>query len=157
MDVQLAEPAPESAPKPAEKPHAPSATDARRVLVVDDKVDSAERMAVLLRLYGHNVRRAHDGEAALEAALAFRPDVIFLDIDLPKMDGYEVARRLRLEPAMRERGALATSRLLTALLMLSPSAPLKSHSVGGVRRSVVPVHDARISPRDEWRFVPSSR
>ena len=97
----LAEPAPESAPKPAEKPHAPSATDARRVLVVDDNVDSAESMAVLLRLYGHDVRLAHDGEAAMEAALAFRPDVMFLDIDLPKMDGYEVARRLRIEPAMR--------------------------------------------------------
>jgi PAS domain S-box-containing protein len=96
----LAEPATESAPKPAEKPHAPSATGGRRVLVVDDNVDSAESMAVLLRLYGHDVRLAHDGEGALEAALAFRPDVMFLDIDLPKMDGYEVARRLRLEPAM---------------------------------------------------------
>jgi CheY-like chemotaxis protein len=54
----------------------------------------------LLRLYGHNVRLAHDGEAALEEARSFRPDVMFLDIDLPKMDGYEVARRLRLEPSM---------------------------------------------------------
>jgi PAS domain S-box-containing protein len=96
----LAEPAAESAPKPAEKPHAPSATGGRRVLVVDDNVDSAESMAVLLRLYGHDVRLAHDGEAALEEARAFRPDVMFLDIDLPKMDGYEVARRLRLEPTM---------------------------------------------------------
>jgi CheY-like chemotaxis protein len=96
----LAEPATESAPKPAEKPHAPSATGGRRVLVVDDNVDSAESMAVLLRLYGHDVRLAHDGEGALEAALAFRPDVMFLDIDLPKMDGYEVTRRLRLDPAM---------------------------------------------------------
>ena len=48
------------------------------MLVVDDNVDSAESMAVLLRLYGHDVRLAHDGEAALEAALAFRPDVMFL-------------------------------------------------------------------------------
>jgi CheY-like chemotaxis protein len=55
---------------------------------------------VLLRLYGHDVRLAHDGEAALEEARSFRPDVMFLDLNLPKMDGYEVARRLRLEPAM---------------------------------------------------------
>jgi PAS domain S-box-containing protein len=96
----LAETATESAPKPAEKPPAPSAYGPRRLLVVDDNVDSAESMAVLLRFYGHEVRLAHDGEAALEEARAFRPDVMFLDLNLPKIDGYEVARRLRLEPAM---------------------------------------------------------
>jgi PAS domain S-box-containing protein len=97
----LAEPAMEPAPEPAEGPLMPSANGSRRrVLVVDDNVDSAESLAVLLRLYGHYVRLAHDGEAALEEARSFRPDVMFLDIDLPKMDGYEVARRLRLEPAM---------------------------------------------------------
>lgn len=84
----------------AEEPAAPSANGPRRVLVVDDNVDSAESMAVLLRLYGHDVRLAHDGQAALEEALSFRPDVMFLDLSLPKIDGYEVARRLRLEPAM---------------------------------------------------------
>jgi PAS domain S-box-containing protein len=97
----LAEPAMEPAPEPAEAPPMPSANGSRRrVLVVDDNVDSAESLAVLLRLYGHDVRLAHDGEAALEEARSFRPDVMFLDIDLPKMDGYEVAQRLRLEPTM---------------------------------------------------------
>jgi CheY-like chemotaxis protein len=72
------------------------------VLVVDDNVDSAESMAVLLRIYGHDVRLAHDGEAALEEARSFKPDVMFLDLSLPKMDGYEVARRLRMEPATRD-------------------------------------------------------
>jgi CheY-like chemotaxis protein len=96
----LAEPATEPAPEPAEGLPAPSANGPRRVLVVDDNVDSAESMAVLLRLYGHEVRLAHDGEAALKEARAFKPDVMFLDLSLPKMDGYEVARRLRLEPAM---------------------------------------------------------
>jgi len=95
-----AEPAMKPAPEPSEGPPMPSASGSRRVLVVDDNVDSAESMAVLLRLYGHDVRLAHDGEAALEEARSFRPDVMFLDINLPKMDGYEVARRLRLEPAM---------------------------------------------------------
>ena len=96
----LAEPAMEPAPEPAVVPPMPSSNGSRRVLVVDDNVDSAESLAVLLRLYGHDVRLAHDGEAALEEARSFRPDVMFLDISLPKMDGYEVARRLRLDPAM---------------------------------------------------------
>src|SRR5262245_20767180 len=97
----LAEPAMGPAQEPAEGPPMPSANGSRRrVLVVDDNVDSAESLAVLLRLYGHDVRLAHDGEAALEEARSFRPDVLFLDISLPKMDGYEVARRLRLDPAM---------------------------------------------------------
>src|SRR5499426_1905405 len=97
----LAEPAMRPAQEPAEGGPMPSANGSRRrVLVVDDNVDSAESLAVLLRLYGHDVRLAHDGEAALEEARSFRPDVMFLDISLPKMDGYEVARRLRLEPAM---------------------------------------------------------
>jgi PAS domain S-box-containing protein len=97
----LAEPAMEPAPEPPEGPPMPSSNGSRRrVLVVDDNVDSAESLAVLLRLYGHDVRLAHDGEAALEEARSFRPDVMFLDIDLPKMDGYEVAQRLRLEPTM---------------------------------------------------------
>jgi PAS domain S-box-containing protein len=96
----LAEPAAKPAPEPEEEASAPSDDDSRRVLVVDDNVDSAESMAVLLRLYGHEVRLAHDGEAALKEARSFKPDVMFLDLNLPKMDGYEVARRLRMEPAM---------------------------------------------------------
>jgi PAS domain S-box-containing protein len=94
------EPATETASKPEEELSAPSGGGPRRVLVVDDNVDSAESMAVLLRLDGHEVRLAHDGEAALEEARVFRPDVMFLDLSLPKMDGYEVARRLRQEPEM---------------------------------------------------------
>ena len=65
------------------------------VLVVDDNVDAAESLAMLLRLQGHEVQVAPDGPAALEAALACWPDVVFLDIGMPRMDGYEVARRLR--------------------------------------------------------------
>jgi CheY-like chemotaxis protein len=95
----IAEPAAEPASKPEEKVYATPSGGPMRVLVVDDNVDSAESMAVLLRLYGHEVRLAHDGEAALEEARSFKPDVMFLDLSLPKMDGYEVARRLRQEPA----------------------------------------------------------
>jgi two-component system CheB/CheR fusion protein len=67
----------------------------RRVLVVDDNVDAAESLALLLRVERHEVRTAHDGPTALHVAEAFRPEVVLLDIGLPRMDGYEVARRLR--------------------------------------------------------------
>lgn len=69
----------------------------RRILVVDDEVDSAAALAKLLAIRGHKTRVAHDGPAALEAVRAFQPDVVLLDIGLPAMDGYEVARRLREE------------------------------------------------------------
>jgi CheY-like chemotaxis protein len=69
----------------------------RRILVVDDSQDSAESLALLLELHGHEVRTAFAGPAALETASAFCPDVVLLDIGLPGMDGYEVARRLRAE------------------------------------------------------------
>jgi signal transduction histidine kinase/DNA-binding response OmpR family regulator len=70
---------------------------ARRVLLVDDHVDAAASLAKLLRLQGHHVSLAHDGPTALQAAAAFRPEIVLLDIGLPGMDGYEVARRLRTE------------------------------------------------------------
>jgi CheY-like chemotaxis protein len=73
----------------------------RRVLIVDDNKDSAESLAALLRLDGHEVCLAYDGLTALEEARAFQPDFMFLDINLPEMDGYEVARRLRLDPELR--------------------------------------------------------
>ncbi len=70
-------------------------SSARRILVVDDNVDAADSLAVLLRLLGNDVRTAPDGPAALEAARAYRPDVVLLDLGLPRMSGYEVCRRLR--------------------------------------------------------------
>jgi PAS domain S-box-containing protein len=67
----------------------------RRVLVVDDNVDAANSIAKLLELLGHRVRCVYDGASALSAANDFRPEIVVLDIGLPGMDGYEVARRLR--------------------------------------------------------------
>jgi PAS domain S-box-containing protein len=65
------------------------------VLVVDDNVDAAESLRALLELSGHTVRLAHDGRSALDALNDFRPDFVLLDIGLPDLDGYEVARRVR--------------------------------------------------------------
>jgi signal transduction histidine kinase/CheY-like chemotaxis protein len=69
-----------------------------RILVVDDLRDSAESLGMVLELKGHTIRIAHDGREAVQAAAAFRPDVILMDIGLPKMNGYEAAREIRHEP-----------------------------------------------------------
>jgi len=71
-----------------------------RILVVDDSVDAAESLAMLLRMGGHKVETAYSGSAALAAATANRPDVILLDIGLPGIDGYEVAKELRQRPGL---------------------------------------------------------
>lgn len=76
-------------------PHSRSECSARRILVVDDNKDSAESLAMLMRLLGHEVRTAHDGEAGLRAAQEFCPDIVVLDIGLPCLSGLEVAQRLR--------------------------------------------------------------
>jgi signal transduction histidine kinase/ActR/RegA family two-component response regulator len=70
----------------------------RRVLVVDDNVDAAQSLAMLLRIMGQDVRTAHNGNTALEVARSFRPEIAFLDIGLPGMSGHELARRIRDEP-----------------------------------------------------------
>jgi PAS domain S-box-containing protein len=72
----------------------------RRVLVVDDNVDSAETVAMLLEIDGHVTRLAHDGPAALALAREFVPELVLLDLGLPGMSGYEVAQRMRQEPAL---------------------------------------------------------
>lgn len=74
---------------------APPAQSARRILVVDDNRDAASTLEMLLEIWGHDVRVVHSGPAALAEAVAYRPEVVLLDIGLPGMDGYEVAQRLR--------------------------------------------------------------
>ena len=67
----------------------------RRVLVVDDNIDSAEMLVELLAMWGHTTVHAPDGPRALAIAPEFAPDVVLLDIGLPRLDGYEVARLMR--------------------------------------------------------------
>ena len=70
----------------------------RRILVADDNVDAAESLALLLQMMGHKVHTVHDGLAAVEAAAAFRPDIVLLDIGMPKLNGYDAARQIRGQP-----------------------------------------------------------
>ena len=96
LPLENAKPRPALADNGAAVQHA---ADSRcRVLVVDDNVDAAETLAMLARLYGHEVRIAHTGPSGLETARNYHPEIVLLDIGLPGLDGYEVARRLRNEP-----------------------------------------------------------
>jgi PAS domain S-box-containing protein len=79
-------------------PAIPAVLRPLRVLVVDDNVDSAQSLASLLSILGHDVRRAHDGLEALSAAESFRPQVVLLDIGMPRLNGYEACRALRARP-----------------------------------------------------------
>jgi two-component system CheB/CheR fusion protein len=93
--------------RPAEREtHAPVS---RRVLIVDDNHDAADALGMALGLEGHSIETAHDGPEALTAAAEFEPDAVVLDIGLPEMDGYEVARRLRGNPRFANLLLLAVS------------------------------------------------
>ncbi len=96
---------PRSAMKAAEAPVDSPCTKGPgrlRVLVVDDSVDSAESMAIILEMSGHDVRKAHSGPDALRIVADYRPDVVLMDIGMPGMTGHEVAQKLRETPATRE-------------------------------------------------------
>jgi signal transduction histidine kinase len=80
----------------------PAVSEGRRVLVVDDNIDAAESIAVLLRMEGHEVKTVSDGQQALASSQVFAPNVVVLDIGLPGMDGYELARRMRQLPETRK-------------------------------------------------------
>jgi PAS domain S-box-containing protein len=82
------------APVPRPQPEE-AASQRLRVLVADDNHDAAQTLSVLLELLGHEVRTAVDGQEAVDRAAAFRPDVVLLDIGMPRMDGYTAARRIR--------------------------------------------------------------
>jgi PAS domain S-box-containing protein len=86
--VAPAERAGNGAPRPV------TVGDRRRVLVVDDNVDAAESLVALLEVWGHEATACHDGPSALDAVASLRPQVVLLDIGLPGMDGYEVARQV---------------------------------------------------------------
>ncbi|MEO9136767.1 MAG: PAS domain S-box protein [Casimicrobiaceae bacterium] len=78
-----------------------------RLLIVDDNIDAADAIATLLSLNGFDVATAHDPDAAMERAIAFDPDVILLDIGLPGMTGFELARKLHAHPAVARAGLIA--------------------------------------------------
>ena len=102
----------EGVPAPVVAPPAPIEAppmQGLRVLVADDNSDALESLALLLEVCGHEVRKASDGSETLQAVAAWRPDLALLDIGMPILDGYEVARRIRSEPWGRELFLVAVS------------------------------------------------
>jgi signal transduction histidine kinase/CheY-like chemotaxis protein len=124
VQLALAEPAQAPATGLPAPGRAAAGISGRRVLLVDDNADARELMATLLSIHGHAVTTAEDGESALAAAASCNPEVVMLDIGLPGIDGYEVARRLRAMPAT------AGATLIALTGYGQPSDLLKSHSAG---------------------------
>jgi PAS domain S-box-containing protein len=91
---------PDHVPRKGGRTTPPPSPSGKRLLVVDDNEDAANSLAMLLRLQGHEARVAFSGVAALEMTKVYTPDAAFLDIGMPGMDGYEVARRIRQQPGL---------------------------------------------------------
>ncbi|TWI52420.1 PAS domain S-box-containing protein [Pseudomonas duriflava] len=89
------------------QPHIDEQRGGLRILVVDDNIDAAEVLSTLLEMSGHTLHMVHDGYQALEAVESFRPDVMFLDIGLPDLNGFEVAKALRLKPKLKDMAIIA--------------------------------------------------
>ena len=91
-----------------------------RILVADDQRDARESLAMLLELHGHEVATARDGLEAVEAAVRFRPDLVLLDLGMPRIDGYEACRRIRHGACGRE---LKIEQVLLERLYACPVSP----------------------------------
>jgi CheY-like chemotaxis protein len=105
----------------------------KRVLVVDDNRDAAQMLCEIIRVYGCIARAAYDGPDALEAAQSFIPDLALVDIGLPRMDGYELARRIRRLPGLGE------IKLVAITGYSEPAERQRSERAGFDRHLVKPV------------------
>jgi signal transduction histidine kinase/CheY-like chemotaxis protein len=112
--------------------------DALRILVVDDNADAADLLATSVEMMGHIAQVAHDGPAGLRIAAQFRPDVALLDIGLPVMDGYELARHLRALPG------LASLRLIAVTGYSQEADRRRAEAVGFERHLVKPIQLAEL-------------
>jgi CheY-like chemotaxis protein/anti-sigma regulatory factor (Ser/Thr protein kinase) len=131
-EAETAAPAKERAKAAAAK------TAGRRVLVVDDNVDAAAMLSALVRMLGHEVVTVHDGIEALQICEGFRPEVIMLDIGMPGMNGYEVARRLR------QRNRSPQPVLVAVTGWGKPDDEMRSREAGFDAHLVKPVEELQI-------------
>ena len=145
-------PAEEGLSSGARKPGKPH-PHARRILIVDDNRDAADSLGLLLRLDGHEVREANNGPKAIVVASEFHPDLIFLDIGMPGMDGYQVATRLRANPDLDDVRVIALSGYGTDLDRARSRAagfddhlvkPAEIGLVESILASLPATHDARV-------------
>src|SRR5690606_8435950 len=102
VELPLYVPAQEEIEEKRTAEHAGARHSRLRVLVADDNADAAASLALVLEMKGHEVRSAHDGIEAVQIAESFAPQVAILDLGMPRLDGYEVCRRLRSQPHGRD-------------------------------------------------------
>jgi CheY-like chemotaxis protein len=117
-------------PQSPEQEALPAPGAGLRILVADDNQDAAETMSVLLEVMGHEVRRVHDGEAAVEMVASFDPQLVLLDIGMPKLNGYDTCRLIR----ERDAGQLRT---VVAVTGWGQPQDLKSSSEAGFDHHLV--------------------
>ena len=129
---------------------APADARALRILIVDDNVDAADSIAMLLSMEGHETRSVNTARAALLAVPDFKPEVVLLDIGLPEMDGYEVARHLR---AQGSTNGSRRIRLVAVTGYGQPADRLRAHEAGFDEHMVKPVEPAAL--QDFLRVVQS--
>jgi CheY-like chemotaxis protein len=129
----------------------------RRILVVDDNIDSADSLSLLLRACGHDVTQAYTGQAGIAAALAFPPDMAILDIGLPDMTGYDVASRLRAEAPTAHTVLVALSGWGQSVdRQRSAHASCRAARPDARHRPAWPLTAAPASRPGGWRTRPSS-
>lgn len=128
-----------------------SGGSSRRVLIVEDNVDAAETLQLLLRMSGYDTRAAYNGAQALELAREFKPAVVLLDIGLPGKDGYAVARDLRAVPGME-------AALLVALTGYGDDADRENATAAGFDTfQVKPVEPEKLDALLEAHFRSADR
>jgi CheY-like chemotaxis protein len=128
----------------------PAAAIKHRILVADDNVDAATSLAVLLSLDGHEVESAFDGREATEKAAAFGPDVVILDLDMPRMSGLDAARTIRRMPG-------GDRILLIALTGWGQDADReRTHDAGFDAHLIKPVGPAELNSAIGLRHAPGS-
>jgi CheY-like chemotaxis protein len=107
--LPLASQAPFREPESSDEEEPRPPVKRRRILIVDDNRDSADSLAKLLEIMGHEIGTAYDGEEAIQAAASFAPDVVLLDIGMPKLNGYDAGRRIRELPCCRNTFLIAVT------------------------------------------------
>jgi CheY-like chemotaxis protein len=146
----------EAAPRPA--PERPATTAVRRVLIVDDNEDAATSLAMLLKVMNCDARVAHGGFEALEIAPEFRPELVLLDLGMPKLNGYDTCRRMRAEPWGR------TSKIVALTGWTKAESDLRAEEAGFDEHLVKPADRATLrkllgslTRPEEARHGPSKR